>query len=116
MQTIHQSYDIVAPTERVWQALTNPEIIAKWSGSPAQMDGKSGSEFKLWNGDVYGQNIECIENQKLVQHWYGGKWDKPSILTITLTPRSVDTHLDLLHEEIPDQEASKIEEGWLKFY
>lgn len=57
MKTIKQTYQINAPSSRVWQALIDPKIIDKWGGGPAHMNDKVGTEFTLWGGDIYGKNL-----------------------------------------------------------
>lgn len=116
METINQVYIINAPCEEVWKALTTTEYIEGWGGGPAQMDDNIGTEFKLWNGDIWGKNTEVIPNQKLVQEWYGGKWDVPSIATFILESKAGKTILTLTHENVPDDEVEDIDEGWSEYY
>ena len=116
MKTIKQSYKIKSPIEKVWQALVNPKLIEEWSGSPAKMDGEVGTNFELWGGDVHGTNIEATENKKLVQDWFGGDWPEASRVTFTLTKENDGTRLDLLNENIPDEEAESIADGWNRYY
>jgi len=54
--------------------------------------------------------------QKLVQEWYGGDWDEPSIATFTLTQEDGAVRIDFLHERVPDKEAKDIEDGWKEYY
>ncbi len=116
MKTIKQVYKIKAPVNKVWEALTDPKIISRWGGGPARMDGKIGTEFSLWGGDIHGKNIKVIKNKELVQEWFGGEWDAPSKLTFTLTQKEGLTELDLFQENVPDGEAADIADGWKTYY
>ena len=116
MKVIKQIYIIKAPLEKVWKSLTDPKIIEKWGGGPAVMDSKEGTEFSLWGGDIFGKNISVESKKKLQQEWSAGKWDQPSIVLFTLTSSGDTTTVDLLHENIPDSEASEIESGWKTYY
>lgn len=116
MKTIIQNYEIKAPIEKVWEALISPEEIEKWGAGPAEMDSSEGTKFSLWGGDIYGTNIEVEPYQKLVQEWYGGKWEEPSILTIKLQKAGNTTKIELLHENVPDAEYKDIEQGWKDYY
>ena len=117
MKTIKQSYTIHASAETVWQALVDPKQIDGWGGGPAVMDEKVGTKFKLWGGDIHGKNTEVIPHKKLVQDWFGGKWEIPSIVTFDLDSKDEDTtEVSLLHEQVPDDEAKDIEEGWKEYY
>ena len=54
MKTITQEYVINAPIEKVWLALIDPLVIEQWGGGPAVMNDRVGTEFKLWDGDIWG--------------------------------------------------------------
>lgn len=116
MKSLKQSYIIKASPEKVFEALTNPEVIQQWTGGTAKMDDKTGTRFELWNGDIHGRNIEVIPNKKLVQEWYGGKWDEPSMVRFTLVARDNETILELAQENIPDAAFNSIENGWKVYY
>lgn len=116
MKTIRQKYTIKAPVEKVWQALVDPKIIAKWGGGPAKMDDKVGTNFKLWGGDIHGQNLKVVKNKELTQDWISGDWEKPSRLTFKLSAVKDGTQVDLLQTEVPDEEYADIADGWKEYY
>ncbi len=116
-KTIKKVYKISSTVDQVWQALVDPAVIDKWGGGPkSKMDSNVGTEFEMWNGDIYGKNIEVISKSKLVQEWYGGDWAKPSIVTFTLKEDNSDTILELEQIDVPDDEFEDIESGWDEFY
>ena len=100
----------------MWQALVDPKDIEGWGGGPAKMDDKKGTEFSLWDGEVFGVNKEVAPYKKLVQEWYGGKWDQPSMATFSLHKEEDGTRIDFLHENVPDNEFIDIEQGWKDYY
>jgi len=116
MKTIVQEYSISAPIEKVWEALVNAREINGWGGGPAKMDDKEGTKFSLWGGDIYGTNIEVEVFKKLVQEWYGGKWEEPSIVTFKLQKKGDSTELELVQENVPDEEYEDIDNGWKEYY
>ena len=116
MKPIVQSYEVKATPAQVFDALTNPETIKQWSGAPAEIDDQVGTEFSLFGGNIVGKNVEVIPNQKLVQDWSEGNWEKPSKVTFTLSETSGGTAVDLVHEGVPEQDIPKISEGWQQFY
>jgi uncharacterized protein YndB with AHSA1/START domain len=79
--------EINAPAEKVWDALTNPEIIKQYLfGTNAVSDWKVGSPITytgVWEGKEYkdkGTILEIVPNKKLVStYWSGmsGKADVP---------------------------------------
>jgi len=116
MKSLKQSYTIAAPVEKVWQALTDPKEIDGWGAGPAEMNDRVGTKFKLWDGDIHGENTEVITKRKLVQDWYGGDWAEASRVTINLKSDDGKTTVDLTHENIPDGEADSIDDGWNRYY
>lgn len=116
MKTIQQTYLINSSLGEVWKALTDPKYINGWGGGPAKMDDKVGAEFEFWGGDIHGKNIEVISNKKLVQEWLEKNWEKPSIVTFTLTKEKDAVKVNLLHIDIPDNEAKDINDGWKEYY
>ena len=120
MEYIEQRYLIKASPEKVWDALTNPTTIAKWGGGPAKMSGEVGFEFSLWGGEVYGKNLEIEDlpndGKKLVQEWYGGEWEYPSIVTIQIISDDHTTEVTLIHTDLPKDEIEDFNEGWRDYY
>ena len=116
MKTIKQTYHVHSSLEEIWRALTDPKYIDAWGGGPAKMDEKVGTKFEFWGGDIHGKNIEAIPLKKLKQEWFAGKWDRPSIVTFTLTKENNAVNVDLLHTDIPDNEAKGIDEGWKEYF
>ena len=109
-------YKISATVDKVWEALVDPAIINEWGGGPGKMNSKIGTDFELWNGDIYGKNIEVVSKSKLVQEWFGGDWAKPSIVTFTLKKDNSDTILELEQVDVPDDKFEDIESGWDDYY
>jgi activator of HSP90 ATPase len=116
MKTIRQHHFINATPEEVFSALTNPFTIELWSGYPAQMDGKEGTEFSIFDGDIAGRNIKVIENQQLIQEWYFGANPELSIVTINLKQHNLGTKVMLEHTNVPDDEAEEFTNGWTDYY
>ena len=116
MRSLEKSYIINVSPEMVWKALTDPKEIKEWTDSPAVMDDKERTEFKLWDGEIFGKNLKMIKNKKIVQEWYSGKWEKPSILTIEILNDHGHSKIQLRQEEIPDGELDDIDKGWDDYY
>ena len=116
MKTIKQEYKICSKIDRVWEALTNPKEIEAWGAVSAKMDDKVGTKFKLWGGDIHGTNTKVVKNKVLEQDWYGGDWPQPSKVTFTLSEEDKKIKVVLIHENVPDEEAKNIDEGWKDYY
>jgi len=116
MKDYKKHFIIPAPPEEVYAALTNPATIQLWSGEPAEMSTTPGEEFSLWEGSIVGQNLEFEEGRKIVQEWYFGEQEAPSIVTIILHPDKKGTSAELKHSNIPDEAYQDIIQGWQEAY
>lgn len=116
MKTFKKTFRISAEPSDVYAALTNPYTIQLWSGYPAIMSEEPGTEFSLWEGDITGKNIEFIRDRKVVQEWYFGEQEEPSVVTITISPDKEDSSVTVEHTNIPDDDFADISEGWREYY
>jgi activator of HSP90 ATPase len=116
MKNFRKYYSIPAPAEDVYLALTNPVTIQLWTGEPAEMSTEPGTEFSLWDGSIVGRNLEFEAGKKIIQEWYFGDQENPSIVTILLHPKGMGTSVELTHTNIPDEDFEDIEDGWNNSY
>ncbi len=112
MKDFKKYYIVNARPEDLYLALTNPLTIHLWSGEEAEMSTEPGSEFSLWEGSITGKNIEFEENKKIVQQWYFGEQEEPSLVTIKLHEHKQGCSVELRHTNIPDEDFQDIVDGW----
>ena len=105
-------YVIKAAPEEIYQAIVNKKSIELWTGESAIMSEEAGSEFSLWDDAISGRNLEFIKNKLVVQQWYFGDQEEPSIVTIKLHDHKKGTSVELNHTNIPDDEFNDFAEGW----
>jgi uncharacterized protein YndB with AHSA1/START domain len=113
---VHET--INAPVDKVWDALTNPEMVKQYFfGTNQQSDWKKGSDITWtgeWDGKTYqdkGKIIDVIPNKKL-QYTYlssmSGKEDKPeNYATVSIELSGDNNHTELKLE----QSGSDSEQG-----
>lgn len=75
--TIRVQWDLVDPPEKVWRALTDPELLSEWL-MPTDMRAESGYRFTFrsqprpgWDGIVHCEILEVIPCERLVYSWRG---------------------------------------------
>jgi len=115
-KTLTKKITINAPTSKVWEALTNPEVIKEWLfGTNVISDWKVGSPIfftGVWQGTEYRDKgtVLQFEKEKVFQYnyWSGfsGLEDIPenySIITFKLTPAADGTELTLTHSHFPTE-------------
>ena len=84
MKDYKQYISIEAEPEDVYACLTNPFTIELWSDMPAKMEAKEGTEFEMFEGDIAGKILELEPGRKVVQQWYFGDQEEPSIVTFKI--------------------------------
>jgi uncharacterized protein YndB with AHSA1/START domain len=115
---------IDALPEKVWEALTRPEIIKQYFfGTNAKSDWTPGSPITFtgeWEGKSYldkGTILQVEPNRLLKYNYWGsmsGIEDKPenySDITYELLPENDTTTLVVTQENIPTEEMRKHSEG-----
>lgn len=120
--------NINAPIDKVWEALTKPEIIEKYFfGTKTITDWKPGSPIRFtgeWKGKTYedkGTILE-VEPKHLIKYDYwssmSGIEDKPEnyvIITYELTGEDNNVTLTITQENIPDEKTKEhSKENWEK--
>lgn len=116
MKDFKKYYLISATPAEIYTALTNPLTLSLWTNSAATMSTEPGSEFSIMEGSIEGRNIEFEENKKLVQQWYFGDSEPPSIVTIKLHTHAKGTSFEVNHTNIPDADYNDIVSGWDEVY
>ncbi len=117
MNRIEQTYLIAASPKRVWQELTDPVHIRKWSGAPAEFALQVNAPYSLWGGDICGRIVEFVPEQSLVQTWKPANWTAGnSVVRFTLTPVGRRTRVDLVHENVEESDYVGTSEGWDIYY
>jgi uncharacterized protein YndB with AHSA1/START domain len=127
-QSIVVEYDLPYPPEKVWRALTEPQLLAAWL---MQNDIKPqlGHRFTFraapvpgWDGVVHCEVLAVEPDRRLRYSWRGGS-DKleqygariDTVVTWMLTPNpSGGTHLRLDHDGFPLESFAftKMNQGW----
>jgi uncharacterized protein YndB with AHSA1/START domain len=114
---------IASTAEKVWQALTDPEISRQyWFGFRVAANGKVGEHMTATDpkGKVVHRDpiIESDPPRRLVYAWHplydDLKHERPSRVTIELTPIKDQVRLTLVHDDFDDGSVvhEKISGGW----
>ena len=116
MKDFKKYYTITAEPKDVYNALTNKLMLEIWTGETVVMEETPGTEFSLWDGSICGKNLEFVKDHKIVQEWYFGEQDDPSIVTIKLHAEKDGTSMEVKQTNIPDDAFDNISEGWTEDY
>lgn len=116
MKDFKKYYKINTPADILYSALTNAATIQLWTGESAIMEAIEGTEFSLWEDSIVGKNLSFEPGKKIVQEWYFGETETPSIVTIILHEEKEKTSVELRHTNIPDEVYENIVSGWNENY
>lgn len=116
MKDYKKYFEVPAPPEEVYRALTFQPTVQLWTGAPATMSEEPGTEFSLWEGNISGKNLAFEPGKKIIQEWYFGDHEPESIVTLILHPYKHGTSVELRHVNIPDEDYEDMVEGWNEVY
>lgn len=123
---VEVSIVIDAPRERVFRALTDPEVMNRWISSAAEVDPREGGRYSYgWKYQIDGSDVaggptrivEYVENERLVTDWPDWRGD-PSVPPTTVTWLLRDegegrTRVTLVHGTFPrTTDISDYPFGW----
>jgi uncharacterized protein YndB with AHSA1/START domain len=101
-EAISFEFDLPHAPEKVWRALTDPELLTEWLLPVTGLTIERGAEFTLhapekpgWDGAVNCRFVSIEVNRKLSYTWVVGDFID-TIVTFTLTPTASGTHLLLV--------------------
>ena len=116
--------------ERLWAALTDGALMARWMMPPAGFAPVVGTRFTFqttprggWDGTIQCEVLEVVPNRRLVYSWKGGHagnvgYGAPlsTLVTWTVAPAPGGTRLLLVHSGfvLPDNQTAfeNMGSGW----
>ena len=113
-ESISFEFDLHHPPEKVWRALTDPELLAEWLLPVVQGTLEPGAAFTFktqpypgWDGTVNCRFVEIEAHRKLSYTWVVGEMALETVVTFTLTPTASGTRLSLVQSGFkPDQKQN----------
>jgi uncharacterized protein YndB with AHSA1/START domain len=126
--TIEQTVRIEASPSTVWSFWTEPERLAEWWGSPAEVVPEPGGAFRIVmeQGPVMRGAFAELDPPRRLVFTFGWEQNEPgqplapgsTRVEVTLTPDGPDgrdTVLVLRHSDMPATHAADHEQGWRLF-
>jgi uncharacterized protein YndB with AHSA1/START domain len=120
IESISFEFDLHHSPEKVWRALTDPELLAEWLLPAIGLELEPGAEFMFktqpypgWDGTVNCRFIEIEPQRKLSYTWTVPFLD--TVVTFSLAPSASGTRLSLVQSGFtPEQkrESGGARYGW----
>ena len=112
-ESLSFEFDLHHAPEKVWRALTDPELLAEWLLPVVVPKFEPGAAFTFkappqpgWDGSVNCRFLEIEAHRKLSYTWVVGEID--TVVTFTLTPTASGTRLSLVQSGFkPDQKQNR---------
>ena len=100
-ESISFEFDLHHSPEKVWRALTDPEMLAQWLLPVVGLELEPGAAFTFkappqpgWDGVVSCRMLEVEARKKIKWAWVVGDLD--TVVTFTLAPTASGTRLSLV--------------------
>ena len=111
-ESLSFEFDLPHGPEKVWRALTDEALLAKWLLPVTGLELEPGAAFTFrappqpgWDGTVRCRMLEIEPQRKLRMAWVVGGLD--TVVTFTLTPEPSGTRLTLVQSGFqPDQKRN----------
>jgi uncharacterized protein YndB with AHSA1/START domain len=107
--TLALDFDLQHSPDKVWRALTDPELLSQWLLPAIGFELAPGAEFMFktqpypgWDGTVNCRFIEIEPGRKLSYHWTVPFLD--TVVTFTLTPTDSGTRLSVVQSGFTDEQ------------
>lgn len=95
--------DLPHSPEKVWRALTDPDLMKEWLLPVLDFTLEPGAKFAFktdphpgWDGTVSCRILEVDAGRELSYAWVVGDMELDTVVTFTLTPTASGTHLSLV--------------------
>jgi activator of HSP90 ATPase len=115
---IRQKIAFDAPADMVYDALTESEKFAEFTGAYADISTEEGGRFTCSGPNVLGRNLELVPNRRIVQAWRVFNWPAGvySIVRFDLEEKEGRTWLTLEQTGVPEELAPHVDGGWGEKY
>ena len=117
-KTLHQTIAFKATPHEVYEALMDSKKHTDFTEATAVISRDIGGKFTAFDGWASGENVELVQDKKIVQTWRSADWpdNHYSTITFSLKQKGVETILDFTQTEIPMGFYNDIKQGWIDWY
>lgn len=113
-----QTESFMTTVDELYKTLTEKDRIQAWSRSPVDQDARAKESFRLFDGNVTGEYIDLVKNEKIVMRWRLKTWPDAHYSTVTLKLKQLihGTELDLEQTSVPQDSMEMTKQGWRNYY
>lgn len=117
-KTIRQTVTFKASPHEVYEALMDSEKHSEFTGSEAKISRDVGGKFTIYGGEIEGENLYLVQDQKIVQSWRYSDWPEGHYSKATFSLKKSDggTTLTFTQTGVPEDKYEDISQGWHDYY
>ena len=117
-KTIKQIAVFETGARRVYDALMDSQRHTEFTGDKAVIDARAGGSFSAYGDYITGKFMEIEPGKRIVQRWRASDWpeDAWSTVTIEFQEKRGVTTVHFTQEDVPEEFAEEIAQGWHDFY
>jgi len=119
-KSIEQEIIIKCSPHEIYEVFMDSKKHSKFTESRAKISREIGGSFSIYEGAINGENVELIQDKKIVQTWRSEdeNWPKGyySTITLILEPADQGTLIKFKHVDIPEAAYNSVNEGWDIYY
>ena len=119
-KSFEQEIIIKSTPHDIYEAFMDSKKHSKYTEGKAKVSREVGGSFSVFEGAINGENVELVQDKKIVQTWRseGENWSKGYYSTITFIFEPVDqgTLIKFTHVDIPEGAYESVKEGWETYY
>ena len=116
---IHHRVSLPAPADTLFDMYLDPLLHGAIAGGPVTISSTVNSEFRAFDGMVYGKTIAVVPKRTIVQLWRSKDWkpeDRDSIVILSFLPDGRRGKIELTHLDVPKSDFDNVNKGWLDYY
>ncbi|KAK7904694.1 hypothetical protein WMY93_017301 [Mugilogobius chulae] len=94
------------------------QMVQAFTRCAASVDAERGGRFRLLDGNVYGEFMDLVPDEKIVMRWRFNNWpcEHYATISLTLVDRSSETELRAEFRGVPENEEERTRDGWQRYY
>ena len=117
-KAIKQAIIFKTEPHEVYEAFMDEKKHSEFTGSKAKISRKTNGKFSIYDGAIEGENLEIVQDKKIVQKWRYEDWPENHYSTITLILKKdkKGTKMEFTQVGIPEDKYEAIKQGWIDYY
>jgi len=100
--------------QQIFLTMTTQARVSAFTRASCEIDPKPGGKFSMLAGNITGEFVEFVMNEKIVQKWRMKSWPEgvESLVTLEFKQEDDGATVQLSQTGIPDSEMESTKEGW----